>query len=63
MTPYLQLLNRLLQSFEHINNSTDFVFVFAPISLTKITSEEDWAPGIVLLVISEKLNGKPQTAY
>jgi len=41
MTPYLQLLNRLLQSFRHINNAIDFVSLLAPISLTEITSEED----------------------
>ena len=43
MTPYLQLLSRLLQSFWHINNTTDFISVFAPISITEITSEEDRA--------------------
>lgn len=41
MTPYLQLLSRLLQSFWHITNAIDFVSLFAPISLTEITSEED----------------------
>ena len=43
MTPYLQVLSRLLQSFWQINNTMDFVSIFAPITLTEITSEEDRA--------------------
>jgi hypothetical protein len=43
MTPYLQILSRLLQSFGHINNSIDLASVFSPISLTEVTSKEDHA--------------------
>ena len=43
MTPYLQVVSRLLQSFWQINRAIDFVSLFAPITLTEITSEEDRA--------------------
>ena len=43
MTPYLQILSRLLQSFWQINRAIDFVSLFGPIALTEITSEEDRA--------------------
>jgi hypothetical protein len=43
MTPYLQVLSRLLQSFWYINNAIDFASLFAPISLAEITSEGDRA--------------------
>ena len=43
MTPYLQVLSRLLQSFWQINNAIDFVSLFAPTMLTDITSEDDRA--------------------
>jgi len=41
MTPYLQILSRLLQSFWHINITTSFTSFFLPISLKEITSEDD----------------------
>ncbi len=43
MTPYLQVVSRLLQSFWEINRATDFISLFAPITLTEITSAEDHA--------------------
>ncbi|MBW1862194.1 MAG: hypothetical protein JRJ02_07450 [Deltaproteobacteria bacterium] len=43
MTPYLQIIGRLLQSFWEINRATDFISLFAPITLTEIISEEDHA--------------------
>ena len=43
MTPYLQVVSRLLQSFWQINKYIDFVSIFAPITLTEITSDEDRA--------------------
>ncbi len=41
MTPYLNILNRMLEPFRHINNAVDFVSLLAPISLTEITSDGD----------------------
>ena len=41
MTPYLQIVGRLLQSFWEINRATEFISLFAPITLTEITSVED----------------------
>ena len=41
MTPYLQAVSRLLQSFWQINRSTDLLPLFAPIQFTDITSEAD----------------------
>ena len=70
MTPYLQVLSRLLQSFWHINNATDFVSVFAPISLQEITSEEDRAneslapiPVQIHLFAFKDLNGRARSFF
>ena len=43
MTPYLQVVSRLLQSFWQLNRAINFVSVFAPITLTEITSDDDRA--------------------
>ncbi len=43
MTPYLQVVSRLLQSFWQINRAIDFVSIFAPITFTEITSNQDHA--------------------
>jgi len=41
MTPYLQIISRLLQSFWEINESTNIQSLFAPINLTETTSQSD----------------------
>jgi len=41
MTPHLQVISRLLQSFCYINKSTNFEVLFSPVSITEITSKED----------------------
>jgi hypothetical protein len=41
MTPYLQVISRLLQSFGYINKSTNFEVLFSPVPITEITSKED----------------------
>ena len=41
MTPYLQIISRLLQSFWEINEWIDIQSLFAPINLTKTTSQSD----------------------
>lgn len=43
MTPYIQVLSRLLQSFWRIHRAMDFISLCAPITLAEITSEEDRA--------------------
>mgnify|MGYP001590459202 CR=1 FL=1 len=41
MTPYLQIISRLLQSFWEINESINIQSLFAPINLSETTSQSD----------------------